>query len=202
MAPGSGRYDLQSARSRGTSDESNKVPLFFGNLSPRTSSIGDEGGKGSGVVTIYERGRQADILLIDDNPGDVKLIEIAFRKIQLPTQTTVAGTAEQGLKMLHKNNGDNERHQPDIVLLDLNLPSMHGLRFLELVKTDPALTSIPVLVLSSSSAQKDIADSYNRHANGYVTKPSTFEGYLAFVGCISEYWFKILQTPQGFSKIN
>jgi CheY-like chemotaxis protein len=166
------------------------------NCQSSASSIGDESGKGTSVVTIYERGRQADILLIDDNPGDAKLLEIAFRKIGLPTQTTVAGTAEQGLKMLHKNNGDNNRRQHDIVFLDLNLPTMHGLRFLELVKTDPAFLSIPVLVLSSSSAQKDIVDSYNRHANGYVTKPSTFEGYLAFVGCISEYWFKILQTPQ------
>jgi CheY-like chemotaxis protein len=151
-------------------------------------------------MTMHEPGRHADILLIDDNPGDVKLLEIALRKIQLPTQTTVAGTAEHALKLLKANEEDSEKRQPDIVLLDLNLPSMHGLRFLELVKSDPALASIPVLVFSSSSAQKDIADSYNRHANGYVTKPSTFEGYLAFVDSISEYWFKILQTPHGFRR--
>ena len=151
-------------------------------------------------MTIHERGRQANILLIDDNPGDVKLLEIAFRKIQLPTHTTVAGTAERGLKLLQAAEGDSETCQPDIVLLDLNLPSMHGLRFLELVKSDPALAAIPILVLSSSSAPKDIADAYKRHANGYMTKPSTFEGYLAFVGSISEYWFKILQTPRGFGR--
>ena len=77
---------------------------------------------------------------------------------------------------------------------------MHGLTFLELVKADPALTSIPVVVLSSSSAQKDIADSYSRHANGFVTKPSSSEGYLAFVSSISEYWFKLVQMPHGSRK--
>jgi CheY-like chemotaxis protein len=151
-------------------------------------------------VTIYEQGRQADILLIDDNLGDIKLLEIAFRKMQLPTQITVAETAEQGLSMLQGSEGEKERRLPDLVFLDLNLPSMHGLTFLELVKADPALTSIPVVVLSSSSASKDIADSYSRHANGFVTKPSSSEGYLTFVSGVSEYWFKLVQLPRGSRK--
>ena len=151
--------------------------------------------EGMRVVTVYERGRPADILLIDDNSGDSTLIEIAFRKTQLPTQVTVAQTAEAGLNLLQAQNDNMRRRYPDIVFLDLNLPCMHGLTFLELVKSDPALSSIPVVVLSSSSAPKDIAASYSRHANGFVTKPSSLEGYLAFAGSISEYWFRLVQTP-------
>jgi CheY-like chemotaxis protein len=155
--------------------------------------------EGMQVVTIYERGRPADILLIDDNLGDRKLIEIAFRNAELPTQLTVAETAEAGLILLQAQNENMRRRYPDIVFLDLNLPSMHGLTFLDVVKSDPALSSIPVVVLSSSSTAKDIAAAYSRHANGFVTKPSDLEGYLAFAGSISEYWFRLVQTPLGSS---
>jgi CheY-like chemotaxis protein len=147
------------------------------------------------VVTIYERGCRADILLIDDNPGDAKLVAIAFRRTALPTQVRIAATAEHALAMLQGKDEPPPHQRPDLVFLDLNLPSMHGLTFLELVKADPALTSIPVLILSSSSAAKDIADAYDRHANGFVTKPSSLEGYLALADSVSEYWFKVVQTP-------
>jgi CheY-like chemotaxis protein len=150
------------------------------------------------VVTIYERGSRADILLIDDNPGDSKLIEIAFRRHPLPTQVTVAETAEQGLDLLQGRDTATQNRFPDIVFLDLNLPSMNGMTFLELVKNDPTLASIPVVVLSSSRAQKDIADCYNRHANGFVTKPSSLEGYMALADSVSKYWFKVVQTPPRY----
>jgi len=161
-----------------------------------TAILRSERAKGFQVVTIYERGSRADILLIDDNPGDARLVAIAFRRTPLPTQVRIAETAEQGLALLQGKDEAASHRRPDLVFLDLNLPSMHGLTFLELVKRDPALSSIPVLVLSSSSATKDIADSYDRHANGFVTKPSTLEGYLALADCISEYWFKVVQTPE------
>ncbi len=147
------------------------------------------------MATVYEQGRPADILMIDDNLGDTRLIEIAFRKTHLPAQVTVANTAEAGLDLLQGRNEDPRRRHPDLVFLDLNLPCMHGLTFLDLVKSDPLLSSIPVVVLSSSSAPKDIAASYSRYANGFVTKPSNLEGYLAFAGSISEYWFRLVQTP-------
>ena len=146
------------------------------------------------MVTIYERGSQVDILLVDDNPGDSKLIKIAFRRNPLPTQVTVAETAEHGLDLLQGKDAAPNR-LPDIVFLDLNLPFMHGLTFLELVKNDPALTSIPVLILSSSGAQRDIADCYTRHASGFVTKPSSLEGYIALADSVTSYWFKLVQTP-------
>ena len=149
------------------------------------------------MATVYERGCPADILLIDDNPGDAKLIELAFKRVQIPLQVTVVGTAEQGLDLLHGKDDRRWHGLPDIVFLDLNLPSMHGLTFLELVKADPVFAAIPVLVLSSSSAQTDIAASYSRHANGFVTKPSNLDGYLAFAGSVSDFWFKTAQSPQG-----
>jgi CheY-like chemotaxis protein len=153
--------------------------------------------EGIAVVTVSERGRPADILLIDDNPGDAMLIQIAFKRTQLPTQVTIADTAEAGLNLLQMPTGDIRPRRPDIVFLDLNLPSMHGLTFLDLVKSDPLLSAIPVVVLSSSSAPRDIAASYRRHANGFVTKPSNLDGYLAFAGTISEYWFRWAQIPLG-----
>jgi CheY-like chemotaxis protein len=142
------------------------------------------------MVTLFERGGAPRILLIDDNHGDTRLIQIAFKKIGVPALITVAANAEDGMAMLQ----DNEAH-PDLVFLDLNLPSMHGLTFLQIVKSDPALSAIPVVVLSSSSAQKDVTDSYSRHANGFITKPFNLDGYEAFAGSVSEYWFKLVQMP-------
>ncbi len=147
------------------------------------------------MVTVYELGRPPDILMIDDNIGDAKLVEIAFRKARVPAHVIVASSAEAGLDILQMQDENTLRPWPDLVFLDLNLPSMHGLTFLDVMKSDPALTSIPVLVLSSSSAPNDIAASYSRHANGFVTKPSSLEGYLEFAGSIGEYWFGLLQLP-------
>jgi CheY-like chemotaxis protein len=142
------------------------------------------------MATLYERGGAPRILLIDDNRGDARLIELAFKKSGLPAQITVAENAEDGMTMLRGNAG-----RPDLVFLDLNLPSMHGLKFLEIVKGDPGLSAIPVVVLSSSSAQKDVTDSYNRHANGFVTKPFNLDGYEIFAGSVCAYWFKLVQMP-------
>jgi len=161
-------------------------------LSGRSHGAGLEGIQ---VVTVYESGRSPDILLIDDNIGDAKLVEIAFRKTRLPAHVISAGSAEAGLDLLQMQDDDTRQLRPDLVFLDLNLPSMHGLTFLDLMKSDPALTAIPVLVLSSSSAPNDIAASYSRHANGFVTKPSSLDGYLAFAESISEYWFGLRQLP-------
>jgi CheY-like chemotaxis protein len=142
------------------------------------------------MVTIYERGVPPRILLIDDNRGDARLMQIAFKKTSLPAQITVAETAETGISLLQ-----DESIPPDLVFLDLNLPSMHGLTFLELVKSDPALSAIPVVVLSSSSAQKDVTESYIRHANGFVTKPFNLNGYEVFADSICHYWFNLVQMP-------
>jgi CheY-like chemotaxis protein len=146
-------------------------------------------------MTISELGRPPNILLIDDNRGDAKLMEIAFARTEPPTRMTVAPTAEQGLEMLQGRGDMAPEARPDIVFLDLNLPSMHGLTFLELVKTDPDLSCIPVLVISSSKARKDIADCYRRHANGFVTKPFNLDGYEIFAGSVCAYWFKLVQMP-------
>jgi len=141
-------------------------------------------------VTLYERGGAPRILLIDDNRGDARLIKIAFQKSCLPAQITVVENAEDGMTMLQ---GDAE--PPDLVFLDLNLPSMHGLTFLQIIKSDPVVSAIPVVVLSSSSAQKDVTDSYKRHANGFITKPFNLDGYEAFAGSVCDYWFKLVQMP-------
>jgi CheY-like chemotaxis protein len=147
------------------------------------------------VVRVYEEGRRPSILLVDDNRGDATLIQIAFRKTSQPPLVTIAGTGEQGMAYLQgKDPGALDAH-PDIIFLDLNLPSMHGLTFLEIVKSDPDLTLIPVLVISSTKAAKDIANCYRLHANGFVTKPQSYAGYLELSEEISAHWFGFLEVP-------
>ena len=148
------------------------------------------------MVIIATSTRPAEILLIDDNRGDVKLLEIAFRRTTPRVKITVAPTAEHGMSLLRGEDAAAPRAAPDIVFLDLNLPSMHGLTFLKLMKSDPHLTAIPVLVVSSSSAERDISESYRHHASGFITKPYNLEGYDAFAVQISGYWFNLVQVTR------
>jgi CheY-like chemotaxis protein len=145
------------------------------------------------MVIVSSRARPPEILLIDDNHGDAKLIKIAFKRAMSQAHITVADTAEHGISLLR---GDaTGRAPPDLVFLDLNLPTMHGLTFLEIIKSDPDLRAIPVLVVSSSGAQKDVTESYRRHASGFVTKPFDLEGYEDFATQIINYWFNLVQIP-------
>jgi len=148
------------------------------------------------MVIISTCRRPPEILLIDDNRGDIKLMEIAFRRTAPRVKITVAPTAEHGILLLRGQDAAAPRDPPDLVFLDLNLPSMHGLTFLQIMKSDPSLAVIPVLVVSSSSAEKDIFESYRRHASGFITKPFDLAGYDLFADQISSYWFKLVQIPR------
>ncbi|MBW8880077.1 MAG: response regulator, partial [Asticcacaulis sp.] len=123
------------------------------------------------MTKLTERSRSAQVLLIEDNHGDAVLTRRAFRRSSLASDITVAETGEKGLSILRREGDYAEAPRPDIILLDLNLPHMHGQEFLSVVKGDPELRRIPVIVLSSSSADTDVAGCYDRHANGYITKP-------------------------------
>jgi len=149
------------------------------------------------MVIIATSGRPPEILLIDDNRGDAKLLEIAFRRSTPHIRITVAPTAEHGMSLLRGEAAAASSVPPDIVFLDLNLPSMHGLTFLKLMKNDPHLTAIPVLVVSSSSTEQDIAESYRNHASGFITKPFDLKGYDDFADQIANYWFKLVQVPRA-----
>lgn len=147
------------------------------------------------MTKLSERSRNAQVLLIEDNHGDAVLTRRAFRRSKLANDITVAETGEKGLSILRREGDYAEAPRPDIILLDLNLPHMHGQEFLSVVKTDPELRRIPVIVLSSSSADSDVSGCYDRHANGYITKPVMTDTYDDIVTKIEQYWFSLMQMP-------
>jgi CheY-like chemotaxis protein len=144
---------------------------------------------------IADRARTAQVLLVEDNRGDAVLTRRAFKRANLASDIVVAETGEKGLSILRREGEHAEAARPDLILLDLNLPHMHGQDFLQTVKEDPQFKRIPVIVLSSSSADMDVTACYDRHANGYITKPLDAATYDDIVTRIEQYWFTLMQLP-------
>jgi CheY-like chemotaxis protein len=130
------------------------------------------------------------VLLVEDDPGDVVLIQEAFEHNKVRNRLHVVGDGVEAMDFL-RNGGD----RPDLVLLDLNLPRKDGRQVLEEIKTDPALRSIPVVVLTTSKAEEDILRSYDLHANAYVTKPVDFGRFIEVVRQIDEFFVTVVKLP-------
>ena len=139
--------------------------------------------------------RTADVLLVDDDDGDVLLITEAFERFATPAALHVAGDGEQALQFLHRTGGFAGAPRPGLVLLDLNLPRRAGLEVLADVKSDRELRSIPVVILTTSQAEDDIARSYSMHANAYITKPVDFECFSDVVRRISDFYLTLAKLP-------
>jgi CheY-like chemotaxis protein len=137
------------------------------------------------------------VLLVEDNPGDVRLTREAFREGgSHGTTIEVAKDGVEAMARLRRSGLDADR--PDLVLLDLNLPRKDGREVLREVKSDPALTGIPVVVLSTSSAAADVARCYDLHANAYVTKPSDFDEFMTVIRRIEAFWTTaVTRAPAG-----
>ena len=136
-----------------------------------------------------------EILLVEDNPGDVRLTQEAFASISSETVIHVATDGDEALAFLESRRTEKSASVPDLVLLDLNLPRMSGLQFLEAVREEPPLARIPVLVLTSSEAVEDILESYELAANAYLTKPTDPSEYTAMVESVAEFWFQQAALP-------
>lgn len=149
------------------------------------------------MTTLYERSRTARVLLIEDNRGDALLTKLAFKRAKMASDVTVAESGESGLSLLRGEGLHADKPRPDLILLDLNLPQMHGLDVLNRLKDDPDLRQIPVVVLSSSSADSDIGAAYARHANGFITKPLSLDDYDHVVSTIEDYWFNLVQVANS-----
>lgn len=143
-----------------------------------------------------ERPRPARILLVEDNPADVRLTREMFRESKVRNDLFVAADAEQAERMLGLGGGEATEERPDLVLLDLNLPGKSGHELLEAIKTHPELRRIPVVVLTSSEAEEDIVRSYDQHANAFVTKPVGLEGLSTIVAAIDEFWFEVVRLTE------
>ncbi|QLK25283.1 response regulator [Natrinema zhouii] len=135
-----------------------------------------------------------DVLLVEDDDGDVRLLREAFDQLDIETRIRVASDGEQAVTLL-TDRGDEQRAVPDLVLLDLDLPRMNGLELLETLAAEPELARLPVLVLTKSTSVADVHASYELAANAYLTKPTTTEGYVKMVNAVAEFWFRRAALP-------
>jgi CheY-like chemotaxis protein len=130
------------------------------------------------------------ILLVEDDLADQKLIKISLRNERIANALYTVQTGEEGMDFLYRRgNYSDGTLQPDLILLDLNMPGMGGKEFLRLIKEDERLKQIPVVILTTSEAEKDIIDSYKLQASGYVHKPVTLEEFRGAMRKLKEYWF-------------
>ncbi len=136
-----------------------------------------------------------EILLVEDNPADIRLTQEALRDSKLVNRLHVAQDGIQALDFLCRRNGFEDVPRPDMILLDLNLPRMDGRELLEQIKSMPEIRAIPVVVLTTSEADEDILRSYRLHANCYITKPVDFDHFISVVQGIEGFWFSIVKLP-------
>ncbi|MFA7239768.1 MAG: response regulator [Sulfuricellaceae bacterium] len=138
-----------------------------------------------------------DILLIEDNPGDVRLTREALKEARININLNVANDGLEAMKMLHQEAPYANQPLPDLVLLDLNMPRMDGREVLRLIKTDDNLKRIPVVILTTSAAETDILQAYGLHANCYITKPVELEQFMDIVKSIEGFWLTVVKLPKA-----
>ena len=139
--------------------------------------------------------RPATILLVDDNPGDVRLMQEALRECHLDVSLSVATDGDEALEMLKNGSPNGASRKPDLILLDLNLPGKNGREVLFEIKADPRLRRIPVIVMTTSKAEQDVHRAYNLNANCYITKPVELDEFLRVVRSIEDFWFTVVTLP-------
>jgi len=144
---------------------------------------------------MTENVRLAEILLVEDNEGDIELTREAFEEAKFRNNLHIAEDGDLALDYLFKRNGYENAVTPDIILLDLNLPSTDGREVLEIIKAEPMLKRIPVIVLTSSQADKDIVESYDLHANCYIVKPVNAMKFMGVVRSVENFWVDIVCLP-------
>ena len=139
--------------------------------------------------------RPVEILLVEDNPGDVRLTREALREGKVRNNLHVAPDGVEAIAFLRREGEYAGAVRPDLILLDLNLPRKDGREVLEEIKADRSLRNIPVVVLTSSQAEQDIVRAYDLHANCYVTKPVDLDQFINVVKSIEDFWFTIVKLP-------
>jgi chemotaxis family two-component system response regulator Rcp1 len=139
--------------------------------------------------------KMIEILLVEDNPGDVRLIQEALKENKVRNRLHVAQDGVEALDFLRQKGALADAPRPDLILLDLNLPKKDGREVLSDIKGDPDLKRIPVVVLTTSDDEYDILESYNLHANAYVTKPLDLDQFLKIVRQIEGFWLTVVSLP-------
>jgi CheY-like chemotaxis protein len=147
------------------------------------------------MSTTRADGTPIEVLLVEDDPGDVLMTQEAFEEHKVRNRLTVVSDGAEALSYLRREGQYTEAVRPDLILLDLNLPRRDGREVLAEVKNDPDLCRIPVVVLTTSAADEDILKSYQLHANAYVTKPVDFERFIAVIRQIDEFFVSVVKLP-------
>jgi len=143
--------------------------------------------------------RQIEILLVDDNPGDVRLTVEALKDSGVQNRLHTVGDGNEAIAFLRREGRYRDAPRVDLVLLDLNMPGMHGFQVLAELRQDPALKSVPVAVLTGSQSTDDIVKTYELDANCYITKPVDFEQFIIMVKSVTAFWSASLRAPLGDS---
>jgi two-component system, chemotaxis family, response regulator Rcp1 len=138
-----------------------------------------------------------EILLVEDNPGDVELTREALHDSKVHMRLSVVNDGVEALAFLKREARYPDAPRPDLILLDLNLPKKDGRAVLGEIKQDPSLKHIPVVILTSSQAEQDILRAYDLHANCYVTKPVDLDQFITIVKSIEQFWFTVVKLPHG-----
>ncbi|MBI5295673.1 MAG: response regulator [Chloroflexi bacterium] len=146
-------------------------------------------------MTVKPLPRPIEILLVEDSPTDVVITREAFEDAKLLNTLHVVEDGVRALEFLRRQGSFSAVPRPDLILLDLNLPRKNGREVLAEIKADPQLKSIPVVILTTSSADEDILSAYDLHANCYVIKPVGFENFFKAVQSIQEFWFSVVALP-------
>ena len=137
-----------------------------------------------------------EILLVEDSPGDVRLTREAFQDAKVPINFHVASDGTEAMAFLRREGKHANDPRPDLILLDLNLPKKDGREVLAEIKENPALKSIPVVILTTSSSEEDVLRSYLLHANCYITKPVDLHGFVKIVKSIDNFWLSVVKLPR------
>lgn len=140
-------------------------------------------------------GKTVHILLVEDNPGDIRLTREVLKDRKIQNNLDVVTDGEEAILFLKKEGRYRESITPDIILLDLNLPKKDGREVLSEIKSDPALMMIPVIVLTTSAAEQDVLSMYAQHANCYITKPVDFNQFINVIKSIENFWLNIVKLP-------
>jgi chemotaxis family two-component system response regulator Rcp1 len=148
-------------------------------------------------MSIPMNANMIEILLVDDDAGDVRLTVEALKHTKMHTSLSFARDGIEALAFLRREGKYSAAPRPDIILLDLNMPRMDGREVLSNIKQDPNLKQIPVVVLTTAAAEEDILRSYNLHANCYVTKPVDLGQFMKVVCSIEDFWFTVVKLPAG-----
>ena len=146
-------------------------------------------------MPLSQPARQIEVLLVEDDPGDVLMTREAFEVHKVTNHLHVVQDGVDAMAFLRQEGDYTDAPRPDLVLLDLNLPRMDGREVLQAIKSDAALANIPVVVLTTSEAEEDVLRSYQLHANAYVTKPVDFQRFIDVVRQIDDFFVSVVRLP-------